>query len=69
MEMFRSREEAEMVMQAYKWPGNVRQLRNITEQLSILSQIRLITPEMLAKHGVVPNSDEETSMVAVYTIN
>ena len=61
--------EAEMVMQAYKWPGNVRQLRNITEQLSILSQIRLITPEMLAKHGVVPNSDEETSMVAVNTIN
>ena len=47
----------------------MRQWRNITEQLSILSQIRLITPEMLAKHGVVPNSDEETSMVAVNTIN
>lgn len=60
--------DAEMVMQSYKWPGNVRQLRNITEQLSILSQERLITPEMLAKHGIVPNSDEETSMVAVSSI-
>ncbi len=57
--------EAEQVMQSYKWPGNVRQLRNITEQLSILSPERIITPEMLAKHGIVPNSDEETSMVTV----
>lgn len=57
--------EAEVVMQSYKWPGNVRQLRNITEQLSILSQERLITPTMLAKHGIVPNSGEDMSMVAV----
>ncbi len=57
--------ESESVMQSYKWPGNVRQLRNITEQLSILSQERIITPAMLAKHGIVPNSDEDTSMVPV----
>lgn len=57
--------EAEQVMLSYKWPGNVRQLRNITEQLSILSQERLITPAMLAKHGIVPNSDEETSIVSM----
>lgn len=57
--------EAEQVMQSYKWPGNVRQLRNITEQLSILSQERIITPEALAKHGIVPNSDDETAMVAM----
>ncbi len=56
--------EAEQVVQSYKWPGNVRQLRNITEQLSILSQERLITPDMLARHGIVPNSSEETSVVA-----
>ncbi len=57
--------EAESVMQSYKWPGNVRQLRNITEQLSILSQERIITSDMLAKYGIVPNSDEDTSMVPV----
>ncbi|MDD7720343.1 MAG: sigma-54 dependent transcriptional regulator [Prevotella sp.] len=58
-------DEAKAIMLRYKWPGNVRQLRNITEQLSILSQERLITPAMLAKHGIVPNSDEETSIVSM----
>lgn len=58
--------EAELVVNAYKWPGNIRQLRNITEQLSILSTDRNITPETLALHGVVPNSDSETGMVAVH---
>ena len=57
--------EAEEVVNRYKWPGNVRQLRNITEQLSILSQERSITPDMLARHGVVPNSDTETGIVAL----
>ena len=27
----------------YRWPGNVRQLKNVTEQLSIIEQSRLIT--------------------------
>lgn len=56
--------EAEVVMLSYKWPGNVRQLKNITEQLSILSENRVITPETLYRHGVVENSDNSTSMVA-----
>ena len=50
--------EAEEVVNNYKWPGNIRQLLNITEQLNILSQERSITPELLAKYGIVPNSDE-----------
>ena len=50
--------EAETVVNNYKWPGNIRQLLNITEQLNILSQERSITPELLAKYGIVPNSDE-----------
>ena len=27
----------------YRWPGNIRQLKNVTEQLSIIEQSRLIT--------------------------
>ncbi|MCR4920791.1 MAG: sigma-54 dependent transcriptional regulator [Bacteroidaceae bacterium] len=50
--------EAEEVVNRYKWPGNIRQLLNITEQLNILSQERTITPQLLAKYGIVPNSDE-----------
>ena len=40
-------EEAQQIMLKYKWPGNVRQLKNITEQMSILSERREITPQDL----------------------
>ncbi|MCF0196306.1 MAG: sigma-54-dependent Fis family transcriptional regulator [Bacteroidaceae bacterium] len=58
--------EAEMVVNTYKWPGNIRQLRNITEQLSILSPDREITPQILAKHGIVPNAANETAVVTTH---
>ena len=51
--------EAEEVVKSYKWPGNIRQLRNVVEQMSVLSEERNITPEVLAKFGIVPNSDSE----------
>ena len=57
--------EAEDVVNSYKWPGNIRQLRNITEQLSILSESRSITPEVLAKHGITPNSDDDTGIAPI----
>lgn len=57
--------EAEVVVNSYKWPGNIRQLRNITEQLSILSESRSVTPEMLAKLGITPNSDDDTGIATV----
>ena len=33
-------DNAKQVLMKYKWPGNVRQLKNITEQMSVLSQSR-----------------------------
>ena len=57
--------EAEEVVNSYKWPGNIRQLRNITEQLSILSESRSITPEVLAKYGITPNSDADTGIATI----
>ena len=50
---------AEEVVKSYKWPGNIRQLKNVAEQMSVLSEERSITPEVLAKFGIVPNSDSE----------
>ena len=50
---------AEEVVKSYKWPGNIRQLKNVVEQMSVLSEERVITPEVLAKFGIVPNSDSE----------
>ena len=40
-------DEAKHLMLQYKWPGNVRQLKNITEQMSVLSEKREIGAETL----------------------
>lgn len=38
------------LLKSYRWPGNVRQLKNITEQISIIEQERVITAEILQKY-------------------
>ncbi len=43
-------EDARRVLINYKWPGNIRQLKNVTEQISIIEQSRLITADMLLKY-------------------
>jgi transcriptional regulator with PAS, ATPase and Fis domain len=43
-------EDAKQVMLKYEWPGNVRQLKNITEQLSIIEQEREITAATLLRY-------------------
>lgn len=40
-------EDAKRVLIAYPWPGNVRQLKNITEQISIIETNREITEAIL----------------------
>jgi len=56
-------EEAKQMLMRYKWPGNVRQLKNITEQISILSKERIITPEVLARF--IPQDRESTQLAVV----
>lgn len=40
-------DDAKQLLVTYHWPGNIRQLKNITEQISIMAQQRVITAEML----------------------
>lgn len=40
-------DKAKLLFENYSWPGNVRELKNIVEQLSILSDEKEITAEML----------------------
>ncbi|HKJ78985.1 MAG TPA: sigma 54-interacting transcriptional regulator, partial [Prolixibacteraceae bacterium] len=40
-------EQAQELLMNYRWPGNVRQLKNITEQISIIEQNRDINAEVL----------------------
>ena len=54
--------EAKELLMKYKWPGNVRQLKNITEQISILSRERTITAEMLRQF--IPCDVETKQLVA-----
>ena len=42
--------EAVRLMESYSWDGNVRQLKNVTEQISIMETERTITAETLAKY-------------------
>ena len=56
-------EEAKQMLMRYKWPGNVRQLKNITEQISVLSKERSITPEILAKF--IPQDRESTQLATI----
>ena len=43
-------EEAQQVLANYPWPGNIRQLKNVTEQICVLEQTPLITKEILLRH-------------------
>ena len=42
--------EAMKMMENYRWDGNVRQLKNVTEQISIMETERNITAETLTKY-------------------
>ena len=43
-------ERAQEMFYNYRWPGNIRQLKNITEQLSIIEQNRIITGEEIKEY-------------------
>lgn len=42
--------DAKRILITYRWPGNIRELRNITERMSILEQNRLVEPEVLRNY-------------------
>lgn len=41
---------ARQMLMNYYWRGNIRQLKNVAEQISAIEQTRVITPEILAKY-------------------
>ena len=57
-------DEAKQLLMRYKWPGNVRQLKNITEQISILSPERTITADVLRKF--IPQDQETTQLAPIH---
>ncbi len=56
-------DEAKEVLRRYKWPGNIRQLKNITRQISVLSPERTITAAML--RAFIPQDPETTQLAPI----
>lgn len=56
-------DEAKQMMLHYRWPGNIRELRNMTRRLSILEKEREITPEILSKYLTI-DRDEALPVLA-----
>ncbi|MBK9672534.1 MAG: sigma-54-dependent Fis family transcriptional regulator [Bacteroidetes bacterium] len=48
---------AESYLENYSWPGNVRQLKNIAEQISVIEKKRDITPEILVRYLPVESNN------------
>lgn len=56
-------DEARRLLVAYSWPGNVRQLKNVAENMSVTSEARTITPDILRLY--LPLERNHSQVVAV----
>ena len=63
MPNIRLTEDAQAALKAYSWPGNVRQLKNVTEQISLIETNREINSEVLSHY--LPKQ-ENSSMMPVF---
>jgi len=43
-------DDAQKILMTYRWPGNIRQLKNLAEQISIIEKTRIIDATTLAKY-------------------
>lgn len=59
-------EDAKALLLAYPWPGNVRQLKNITEQISIIETNRDITAEILRNY--LPEQRVNSGLPALFGV-
>ena len=60
-------DDAKELLQSYRWPGNVRQLKNITEQISIIETNREINAEVL--DGYLPKANFSSNLPALLVSN
>jgi len=63
MPALRLTNDAIQILSAYNWPGNIRQLKNVTEQISIIEKDRNINGDLLKIY--LPNMDTSSSSVPV----
>lgn len=42
--------DAEKMLENFRWPGNIRQLKNVTEQISIIEKVKLVDAALLQNY-------------------
>ncbi len=67
MPSIRLTETAQRMLLAYSWPGNVRQLKNLAENMSVTSEEREITSEILTRY--LPAESHSKELVTVGKAN
>jgi len=53
MDSIRLDDKAQLLLENYRWPGNIRELKNLAEQVSVLAEDRNITADILIDY--MPN--------------
>ncbi len=51
-------DDAVKILKNYSWPGNIRQLKNVTEQISVIEKNKQITTETIQKYLPVYNGEK-----------
>ena len=65
MPPIRLNDAARAALLSYSWPGNIRQLKNVAETMSVTEDVREITPEILAHY--INFQSEHTQMTVTGT--
>lgn len=58
---------AQEMLLSYSWPGNVRQLKNLAENMSVTAEEREITPQILSRY--LPQESRSTQVVSLNNKN
>ena len=56
-------EEAKAILVKYRWSGNIRELKNITERMSIIEQNREISAEILKTYLTNPDMEQLPALI------
>lgn len=56
-------DEARLMLESYYWRGNIRQLKNVAEQISAIEEARVITPQILSRY--LPDQDGVKSVSVI----
>lgn len=60
-------DEARQMLESYYWRGNIRQLKNVAEQISAIEEARVITPQILLRY--LPDQDGVKSVSVISAPN